>query len=54
LFVIERRQGKLLQLIDALRPPRGFSRCLDSGQKQSDEDADNCDHDQKLNQGETM
>jgi hypothetical protein len=45
--------AELLQVVDALRAPGGFPRRLDRRQQQSNQDADDGNHDQQLNQRET-
>ncbi|MND09555.1 hypothetical protein D3C83_329890 [compost metagenome] len=46
LRIVMRLHGKadLLQVTLALGPPRGLPRCLNRGQQQRDQDADDCDH----------
>ena len=39
------RQGKLTQVVDALRSPSGFPCAANCGQEHRDEDADDRDHD---------
>jgi len=46
-------QADLLQVVDALRPPRGLARRLDGRQEQGDQHGDDRDHHQKLDQRET-
>jgi hypothetical protein len=41
----------LLEVVDALHPPRGLASGLHRGEQQGDQDADDGNHDQKLNQG---
>jgi hypothetical protein len=52
-FVVVQGQGELLQMIDALAPPGGFSGGLHRGQQQRDQNPDNRDHDQQFHQGKT-
>jgi hypothetical protein len=47
------RQPELLHVVDALGAPRRFSRGLHGRQKQRYQNADDRDHDQKLDQRET-
>ena len=41
----------LLEIVDALHPPRGFTSRLDRREKQRDQHGDDRDHDRKLDQG---
>src|SRR5262249_15443777 len=50
--IIMYRKPQLLQVIDALGPPRRLARRLDGGQEQRDQDRDNGDHHQQLDQRE--
>ena len=50
--VIVHRQSNLLQIVQALGPPRRFPRRLNGGQQQGDQDADDGDHHQQLDQRE--
>jgi hypothetical protein len=44
------RQSDLPLIVETLRPSGAFPRCLNGRKKQSDKDADDGDHDQKLDQ----
>jgi hypothetical protein len=48
--VIDHRQGQVFQVIDALHPTSRFARSLDGRQKQRHQDADDCNHDQQLDE----
>ena len=45
-------QRNLLQIVDALRPPRRLARRLNRRQQQRDQNADDGNHDQQLDQRE--
>jgi hypothetical protein len=47
------RQGQLLEVIDRLGPPCSLSCGLNRRQKERDEDAHDCNHNQKLHYRET-
>jgi hypothetical protein len=47
------RQAQLLEVLLALHPGRGFADLLHGRQEQAEEDADDGNHDQQLDQGET-
>jgi hypothetical protein len=47
-------EGQLLEVTLAFGPPRRFACRLDRRQQQRDEHANDGDHNQKLNQRETM
>jgi hypothetical protein len=51
--MLVQRQAHLLQIVLALRPPRGFASRLHRRQEQGDQHADNGDHDQQLHQRES-
>ena len=48
-LVIEAAQGELFEVVLALHPSGGLPRRLHRRQQQRDQDADDCDYDQKLN-----
>ena len=48
---VQRRQRHLFEAIRTLSSTGSFPRCLDSWQKNSDEDANDGDHDQQLHHG---
>src|SRR5689334_17055903 len=50
IFVIQRRQPQLFHIVLARSTPRGFAGRLDGRQKKRDENADDCDHDEELNE----
>ena len=50
--VVVHRDAELLQVVDALAPPRRLARRLDRRQEQGDQHRDDRDHDQQLDQGE--
>ena len=52
-MVVVQREANLLEIIDALSPPRRLAGRLHRRQQQRDQDSDDGDDDQKLNQGET-
>jgi len=52
IVVIDDRQPDLAQIVDALRPPRGFAGALYRGEQQPDERADDRDHNQQFDEGE--
>jgi hypothetical protein len=54
IVVVVVRQPELLQIVDALGPPRCLPRCLDRRQQERDQYGDDRDHDEKLNQGEPL
>ena len=47
-------QPELFEVIGTLHTSRRFARGLDGGEKQTDQDTDNSDNDQKFNQGKTL
>ena len=51
--VVVHRQAELLEVVDALRPPRRLAGRLHGGQQQGDQDGDDRDHHQQLDQRET-
>ncbi len=53
-LVIEQRDADLLEIVHALGPASSFASSLHCGQEQSDEDRDNRDHDQQLNERESL
>ena len=53
-LVVQHGQADLLEAADALCTPRGLARRLDGGEEQGDQDSDDRDHDQELDQGETV
>jgi hypothetical protein len=53
-FKIVGGDGQLPKVIHALRPSGSFPGGLDGRQQQGDKNADNCDHDQKLDQRKTV
>jgi hypothetical protein len=54
LFVRDRGQGELPQMVLALYFPSRFAGGLDGGQEEGDEDADDGDHDEELDKRETV
>ena len=48
------RDADLLEIIGALGAPGGFSGGLNGREEQSDQHGDDRDHNQKLDQGESM
>jgi hypothetical protein len=46
--VIVQGESDLLQVVDALRPPRRLTRGLDSREQEGDQDGNNGDDDQEL------
>lgn len=50
-MVVVKSNAKLLEVVPALNPPGRFTSRLNRGQKQSDQDGDDRDHNQQLNQG---
>jgi hypothetical protein len=42
-------QAHLLEVIEALQPPRGFAGVLHRGQQQGHQNSNDRDHDQQLN-----
>ena len=52
-FVVQTPQGKLLQVVLALHHPCRLAGRLNGWQQQRDQDADDRDHDQKLDQRKT-
>jgi hypothetical protein len=46
------RPADLLQVVDALHPPRRLARRLNGGQEERDQDRDDRDHDQQLDECE--
>jgi hypothetical protein len=53
-LVVMEREANLPKMAFALVPSSRFARRLHCGQQQRDQDADDRDHDQQLNQRETM
>ena len=53
LLMLQTSQGKLLEVVAALRSPRGFTGCLYRREQQRDQDADDRDDDQELHKGKT-
>ncbi len=53
-MVVVQGQAELLEVVRALRPPRGLAGRLDRGQQQRDENGDDCDDDEQLDQGKTL
>jgi hypothetical protein len=51
IVVVVQSQAQLLQVVLTLRSASGFTSLLNSGQQQSDQDRDNCDHNKQLDQG---
>jgi Replication initiator protein A len=51
-MIVMHRQPDLLQVVQALRPPRRFPGRLDGGQQQGDQHGDDGDHHQQLDQRE--
>jgi hypothetical protein len=49
--VSEQAKSALFEVVDALRPPPRFARCLDRGQKQTNEHANNGNDHQKFDKG---
>jgi hypothetical protein len=54
IVVVVHPQGKLLEIVAALQPSCGLACRLNRRQQQGDQDADDRNHDQKLNKCETM
>jgi hypothetical protein len=50
--VIVQRKSNLLQIIAALHPIGRFANLLDGGEKETNQDRDDGDHDEEFNQGE--
>ena len=53
-MIVVHRQTKLLEIVGALGPAGGFARGLHGRQKQSDQDRNDCNHNQQLDQGEAL
>jgi hypothetical protein len=52
-FEIEAAEGPLFDVIAALHAAGGFARGLDGGQEESNEDADDGDHDEEFHERES-
>ncbi len=50
--IVMQPEPDLLEVVHALRPPRGLAGGLHGGQQKRDQDRDDRDHDQELDQGE--
>jgi hypothetical protein len=48
------RDAELFHVVDATAPPGGLARGLHGRQQQRNQDADDRDHDQQLDESETM
>ena len=46
-------QANLLEVVAALHPPCSFASSLDGRQQQTNQNADDCNHDQQFNQGKS-
>jgi hypothetical protein len=53
-FEIDAGQSDLAKVILACRSAACFARCLDGGEQERDEDADNGNDDQEFNEGERV
>jgi len=52
-MVVVQSNAKLFEVVPALYPPGRFTSRLNRGQKQSDQDGDDRDHDQQLDKGKS-
>jgi hypothetical protein len=52
--VVQASQGELLKIVATAHSARRFAGCLNGGQEERHENADDRDHDQQFNQGESV
>jgi hypothetical protein len=52
--MVDTTHGDLADVVSARHPASGFACGLNGRQEQSDQDPDDCDHDQQLYEGKTV